>query len=395
MRTQLAALLAVASVASGCSNKQPVAPVSPSCSFSVSVPTTSFGAGGGTGTASVTTTSACTWSASSQADWVRVGGDVHTGSGSLSFTVAPSDQTSPRSAPLTIAAQAIAISQEAAAGPPPPGCAVVLTAEPDDYERDGGNGQLEISAAPGCAWALKQDESWLTIEGPLQGSGPAILKVFVRSNDAAPARRVTISAGSASAVVSQPGQGDCAFQVSPIDSVVSSGARSGSIGVNTSAGCLWSATTDASWLHLGRQAGSGSGAVTFQTDVNPAQPSRRGTIAIRWMAPTAGQNAFITQAGDCVIAFTSAPGHSPFSNPLPVGAAGGDFLFFVLSDPAFTCPWTVENSDPWIAILNPAGRVGNGDGDLHFTVAPNPSSTPRTSVIAISNARLTVVQQGR
>src|SRR5262245_34190469 len=168
----LTALVLAAFAGTGCSKAQPpTTAVGPSCTFSVSTPTTSFGSAGGSGTANVTTGSECTWTASSQVDWLQVGGESHSGSGSVSFTVTASNVTTPRTGALTIASQSISISQEAAAVPGPQPCPITLSAEPDDYERDGGNGLLRISAAAGCAWTLKQDASWLTIEGPLQGSG--------------------------------------------------------------------------------------------------------------------------------------------------------------------------------------------------------------------------------
>jgi len=394
MRTHtIIALAALASAASGCSKPQPTTPGSPTCAFSVSAPTTAFGSSGGSGTANVTTGSACTWSASSQVDWLRVGGDTHTGSGSVAFSVLASDGTASRTASLTVASQAIAISQ-AGGDPPPPGCTVSLSAEPDDYERDGGNGQLRVSAAAGCAWALKQDAPWLTIEGATQGTGPATIKVSAAANDDAAARRLTISAGATSVVVTQPGQGDCLFQVSPVFSTVSADPRAGNVSVNTSRGCRWSASIlDATWLHINRAGGVGPDAIAFQTDTNPVgQSYRTGKIAIRWLAPTAGQNVLVTQAGDCTIVFN---GRNGATDPLSVGAGGGDFHYFILSDPVFTCPWTVENNDSWITVIFPAERVGSGDGELHFTVAPNPSAAPRQTSIVIGRRALSITQAGR
>jgi hypothetical protein len=411
MRKALVALLA-AGVAYGCSDKQPTTPSSASCAFSVSAPTTSFGSNGGTGTANVTTGSACTWSASSQADWLRVGGETHTGTGSVSFTVAASDASAPRTAALTIASQSISISQEAAGGPLPPGCSFALSAEPDDYERDGGNGQLRIAAAAGCAWAIKQDGSWLTVEGPAQGTGPATLKVFATPNEDAPGRQATITIANASVRVTQPGQGDCSFQVSPAGSFgLPSAPFSDDIAIATSRGCRWTAASDAPWLHLDTAGGSGSGKVTYQTDSNPGSPSantRPGTIAIRWAAPTAGQNVHINQWGPCT-AFAPNTVNAPLpvgasfsgalatGGTLTVGADGGEFRFFVLAEPFMSCVWMADSADPGFVqwVFPPLRSPRTGDGDLHFTVPANPSTNGRTAVVTVGDRPLTIIQRGR
>lgn len=408
----IVALAGLVAAVAGCSEAgKPSTPASPTCTFSVSAPTTTFGSNGGSGTAGVTTGSACTWSASSQVDWLRVGNDTHTGSGSVSFTVAPSEQTTARSAALTIASQAVSISQEAAAGPPPQPCTVALAADPDDYERDGGNGQLRVSAAAGCAWTLKQDATWLTVEGPTQGTGSATLKVSATPNDDALGRIVTLSIADQSVRVTQPGQGDCAFQVSPVGPFgLPSAPFSGGVTIATSRGCRWTAASDAPWLHVNSAGGSGSGALAYQTDRNPgssAGNTRPGTIAIRWAAPTAGQNVHINQWGPCT-AFapntvnSSLPSGSSFSGgvdggTLTVGADGGEFRFFVLAEPFMSCVWMAEARDAafvqWIfpRLQTPLG----GDGDFHFIVPANPGSNGRTAVFAIGDKPLTINQRGR
>jgi len=288
---------------------------------------------------------------------------------------------------------------------------VSLSADPDDYERDGGNGQLRVSAASGCAWALKQDATWLTVEGPTQGTGSATLKVSATPNDDAPGRTVTLSIAGQSVRVTQPGQGDCAFQVSPVGPFgLPSAPFSGAVTIATSRGCRWTAATDAPWLHVNSASGSGSGTLAYQTDRNPGSPAgntRPGTIAIRWAAPTAGQNVHVNQWGPCT-AFTPntvngpLPSGASFSGgvdggTLAVGADGGEFRFFVLAEPFMSCVWMAEARDAafvqWIfpRLQNPQG----GDGDLHFIVPANPGPNGRAAVFAIGDKPLTISQRGR
>ncbi len=112
-----AALFAVA--CSNDSNSTP-APTSPTCSYSVTQPTTTFGPEGGTGSAAVTTASTCTWTAASSGSFVTVSsGASGTGNGTVQFTVA-ANTGGDRVATLTIAGTAISITQRAASSGPAP-----------------------------------------------------------------------------------------------------------------------------------------------------------------------------------------------------------------------------------------------------------------------------------
>lgn len=55
------------------------------------------------------------------------------------------------------------------------------------------------------------------------------------------------------------------------------------------------------------------------------------------------------------------------------------------------CPWTASTTDPWISVTSTSGAAG--PGAVRFSVAPNPSITPRVSMITIANQTLQV-QQG-
>lgn len=397
--TLVATVLVATTFAPGCgSGKSPASPVATSCTFSVTIGTSGFGAAGGSGTATVSTVSGCAWTAASQADWIRVDGDTHTGSGSVSFTVAPSTQTEARTGSLVVAMQALSIGQDAADSPPEP-CDVSLVADPDDFERDGGSGVLRIAVRAGCAWTLTQDAPWLTIEGPTQGTGSMTLKVSAPMNADSAARRITVAVGERTVVISQPGQGDCAFQVSPVGAWIPRIGRTDAVDVATNRGCRWTAASDVSWIHLDQTTGSGSAKLTYTVDYNPGghDQSRRAPVAIRWQAPTAGQNVWLTQTGDCRIALALPGQGGLFGGTLTVGPDGGTFRFFVLIDlPPSACAWTVETSDRWVSVDFPRiGQVMGGDGDLHFTVPANTSAQPRQAVLLIGERPLTIVQQGR
>lgn len=377
-----------AAVIAGCGADRPTSPTPASCTFTVAFPDASFGASGGTGNASVTTAAGCAWRAASDADWIAVDGVNHTGSGNLSFTVAASAQSDTRSGRLTVAGQALSVRQDGAQGPGPAACDFSIAANPDDFERDGGNGTVTISTRAGCAWTLHQDAGWLTVEGPTEGAGPAALKVNAAFNEDVAARRLTLTVADKSVVITQPGQGDCTYGFSRDNDEAPGIQWRGAVDLQTSRGCRWTAASTAPWLHALEASGHGSARVTYEADANPGT-ARSGMLAFRWVAPTAGQNVRVLQFGFCATLL--------IPSTRTVGGDGGRFSVDVLVDPVFSCVWAVEPpSDAWITVQSPApGTTARGDGGIVFVIAPNPSSQSRETVLRVGERPLTVIQEGR
>jgi len=218
-------------------------------------------------------------------------------------------------------------------------------------------------------------------------------------NAGAQERRMTFAVGDKSVVISQTGQSSCSFAVSPVLAILPRSRWTGEIAVTTDGGCRWTATSDVPWLRLRSTGASGPGTLTYDADFNPetgAAVTRTAVVAIRWDTPTTGQNVRITQWGQCGVAL-AVPGASGFaSDTLTVSATGGSFHYFVLTEPVWSCAWTVESADSWVSFDLPGlHQVRNGDGDLRFTVPPNPGSSSRRAVITIGEKPLTIVQQGR
>ena len=99
-----------------------------SCLFSIGQSAHSATASGGADSVNVTTSPGCYWTASSNVSWLTISsGASGADSGTVSFTVAPSNSLQPRSGTLTIAGKTFTINQAAGvagatcATPPPPG----------------------------------------------------------------------------------------------------------------------------------------------------------------------------------------------------------------------------------------------------------------------------------
>jgi hypothetical protein len=91
------------------------------CTFTVSPTSQSFAAAGGTATVTVTTAAGCTWTAASSATWLTItAGASGSGNGTVSYSAAGQASTTERVGTLTVAGQAVTVTQAAVLPPAPP-----------------------------------------------------------------------------------------------------------------------------------------------------------------------------------------------------------------------------------------------------------------------------------
>jgi hypothetical protein len=82
------------------------------CTYTATPASQSFGAGGGTGTVNVTAGAACNWTTSNSAPWISITSSASgTGNGAMNYSVAANTGTASRTAGLTIAGQALMVTQ--------------------------------------------------------------------------------------------------------------------------------------------------------------------------------------------------------------------------------------------------------------------------------------------
>jgi hypothetical protein len=92
--------------------------------------------------------------------------------------------------------------------------------------------------------------------------------------------------------VTQAGLG-CSYALSASSTNVSASAASGSVGVTTSSGCAWTASTTNSWIHTS-SSGTGNGTVSFTVDANSSTNSRSGSVTVQGHTFTVTQAAAAT-----------------------------------------------------------------------------------------------------
>ena len=177
-----------------------LSPSAVSCSYGVpaSASATMFG---GTLTANVTASTSCPWSAASNVPWLRVITGSGSGSGRVSYEVAPNPGTA-RTGTLTIAGQTMTVTQAAGLSLP------TMTLDRGSLFFTGvTNGasfvsqtgaqavRLTQTGAGTVTWTATSDVPWLTVS-PASGTGTATLNISVGFQPGLTARqtgKVTVS----------------------------------------------------------------------------------------------------------------------------------------------------------------------------------------------------------
>jgi M6 family metalloprotease-like protein len=171
----------------------------------------------------------------------------------------------------------------------------------------------------------------------------------------------------------------CTYSISPASrSFDASGGASG-ISVSTTAGCTWTATSNASWISItSGDSGTGSGTVNFFVSANTGTSSRTGTMIV------AGQTFTVNQMGGSTCTYSISPESQSFE-------AGGGTGSVTVTAPA-ECAWTATSNDSWITI--DSGSSGYGNGIVQYSVPAHTSTDSRTGTMTIAEKTFTVTQQG-
>jgi Putative binding domain, N-terminal/Viral BACON domain len=332
------------------------------CSASITPDNTNVPAAGGAGSVSITAPAGCPWTATSNADWITVTSAASgTGNGTVQFAVAST--TAARVGTLTIAGKTFTVNQT-------PACAISIGSATSNLGAAAGTGTVSVIAANGCTWTAIASDPWITITSGNAGSGNGTVAFSVGANPAG-ARTGSIIISGLVHTVNQAGS--CSYTLAPASQSIPASGGAGSLAVTASAGCTWSASSNAPWVTFGNGAsGTGNGSIAFTVAANTGPP-RTATI-------TAGnQTATIQQASGCV--YTIQP------TTQNVAGAGGSGTVNV--SVAAGCTWTAASQSQWISITS--GASGTGAGTVNYTVAAN-TGAARTGTLTIAGVTFTINQ---
>lgn len=265
------------------------------CIYSFDPPAVSVPpAGTASGLLSVFTASNCGWSSSASVAWIAIISGASTGSGTVTYTVAPN--TGPaRSGAITIVGQTVTVSQAGTGG----ACSYEISPVSTSLPAEGtASGSLSVTAPANCAWTASASPGWISITSGASGPGNGTVRYTVAVNTGDSRTGTITLTGQTGAVgvitgtltITQAASG-CTYNIAPASaSVPAAGTTSGSIAVAATSGCAWTATSAVPWIAITSGAsGTGSGTVSYTVAANTG-PARTATITI------AGQTHAVNQA---------------------------------------------------------------------------------------------------
>ncbi len=252
------------------------------CSFSIAPADQSMVAAGGTGSFNVTTAAGCAWTATANAPWISISsGASGSGPGAVQFSVAANSSTA-RSGTITAGGQTFTVNQDA-------GCSATVVPDTIAEPSAGGQQNVNITIAAGCAWTASSGVPWVAIQNGASGTGNGVTQLDIQANTG-PARTGTATVAGKTVTINQ--DSGCTFVVAPTTLNAPVGTASGAVTVTTAAGCTWTAVSNVSWITITSGAGgTGNGTVQGTVDANQTGAARTGTLTI------AGQTVTVNQAG--------------------------------------------------------------------------------------------------
>lgn len=266
-------------------------------------------------------------------------------------------------------------------------CTYPLSPATQQVGAGGGNIQVTVDTAGGCAWSASSSAGWLRITGG-SGTGFGYVTATADPNSTSSARRATITVGGQTAEVLQDaasgGGGGCAVQVQPSAPTIDPSGGIGSLSITSGGSCQWSATSSVPWITITAQTGAGSGWVSYSIPPNPSGSQRTGTVSVN------DQSVTFTQLGTGGGGGGGGGGCSVSVSPgtVSAGAAGSSDSLTVTAPNG--CTWSTSTNASWITIT---AATGAGSGWVSYRVASN-SGAARSGQIVIGNQSVTVNQAG-
>ncbi len=239
------------------------------CSYSINPINVNIPASGDTRQFSVTAQTGCAWTAVSNVPWITTN-SAGNGNGTVNYTVQPNTGAG-RTGTITVGGQTFTVIQAA-------GCSYNLSPTSASHQAAGGNGSFSVTAQAGCAWTAVSDAVWITVTAGSSGNGNGAVNYSVAVNNTGQQRSGTITVAGQVFNITQAF--NCGYTLSPPSFNLT--AANGNHQVNlvtNSTGCVWSATSNAPWITILSNGGTGNAVINFAVSANTGA-LRTGTITI-------------------------------------------------------------------------------------------------------------------
>ncbi len=254
-------------------------------------------------------------------------------------------------------------------------CTYELSSTEVSLNASGGSSSVDINTTSECAWTAGSNVTWITVDGGEAGTGNGTVSFSVDANTNANDRTGTLNIAGQVFTISQAGLG-CSFSLNETSVSMGADGGTGSVTVDSLAGCNWTASSNTSWITISSGTnGSGEGTVNYTVEESNTSAERSGTLTI------AGETFTVNQEGqECSYSLSAT------SATMTSGADTGT----VSINAPIGCVWATTSNNPWISITS--GESGNGNGTVEYSITANETGTERTGTLSIAGLTYTINQ---
>lgn len=343
------------------SEPQPNPPTAKDANISITPTTRSVAVGGGT--SAITTSGSGTWQASASASWITVNAASGAAGTPVAYRVAANDGIGQRVGYVYVSGYVHTITQE--------GHEAEVSPTKIAVEHQGGSGTIEVAPGGHYTWTARPNNNWLSISAT-SGTDAGTITYSVAPYNEVATRSGTLTVAGKTVTITQTGRrmrlaasaNSCDYQGHVIPIVVEALSST-----------TWSAMANSPWLSIvdsdNGQNRKGGGNLSVAAAENPSYLPRTGTV-------TVGTETFtITQAGRSTAALSFSV--SPTASSASVNGANG--LIAVTATPDL--PWSAASGANWLTVAA-ALSSGAGNGNVVYSVSPNPTMSARTGTISVT-----------
>ncbi|NOT60586.1 MAG: BACON domain-containing protein, partial [Acidobacteria bacterium] len=304
----------------------------------------------------------------------------------------------------------------------PAGCAYSVTAGPLRFDAAGGTGDVSVVTDSPCTWAATFSDPWLSSPSATLSRGTGVVRYTVQPNLSAQSRRSLLYVAGRLCVIEQAGaNGHCL----PRPLVAGQSLNSTLDEQDCPSTTLPQGDVPNAQLqrHAERYSFTAQAndrlliALTITAAINPpnngyqmrllhpngARLAETNTHRLpisgdRFVLPVAGTYE-IEVSGNQKFSYTMTLLLSRSTCQLTVNqrelnleATGGTGSFVITASDE--CPWQAFSNATWLQFNGQPSASGTGNATLAFTVASNPTAQARTTIVAIGDQLVTVLQSG-
>ncbi len=340
------------------------------CPTALSPLTRFHGFAGSSGSIDVIVGPKCQWTVSNTNDWITLlSDDFGSGPGTVIYNVLPNPIFAEREGTLLIGDERFVIRQHAVE------CNISLSPTNRFHGFGTGGNSFKVTTKDGCAWQVVNTNSWITITSGASGVSTGTVSYVIGENRVFGRRSGNLVVGTDVFTVNQWGT-NCDLVLNSTARNHSENSETGSVTVTTASGCPWLVQNTNAWLTVLGGSGTNTANFSYVVAPNPAGASRTGIVTINGQIFTVSQRA---------CSYTV----SPLSRTHSYLAQSGSVTIGASS----ICPWTVINTNDWLAIES--GLDGVGSGHVTYQISQNPRGEARAATVTVAGQIVTVIQSGK